>query len=332
MARAIGISGIFRGKKGDGVFYRNGNAKSVADQQGWRQRVGTIANPKTLGQVSQRVKMAPAVNLYRALGQILDHSWQSKKYGGRSHSEFMKHSLLMKSGFPYLQKGDLRPVPGNFLISTGSLPNVKVTFDSEESCFVTALKYGNLDTTGTISAAALSEAIIANNAGLNAGDQLTFIACSCADITSDLSEASFRWVVQRFILGETVAADIAAYFNQVGLLIDFDDNHITFTDEDDALCAMAIVTSRPPVRSTAWQRSNTKLVVADDILSSFVAEEWKNSVIESYQRQESTSESPWYLNGGTTSSTSTSGGSTSGGGSTGGGGESGGGGSVPDNP
>ena len=54
-----------RGKRGNSVYYKLTNSNNK-ETQGERAYVGKVANPKTLQQAIQRVKLAPAVNFYRA--------------------------------------------------------------------------------------------------------------------------------------------------------------------------------------------------------------------------------------------------------------------------
>lgn len=53
--------GLWRGKKGSNVFYKIANS-SNGQQQGIRQRVFDVANPKTAAQAQQRIKMRAAQN------------------------------------------------------------------------------------------------------------------------------------------------------------------------------------------------------------------------------------------------------------------------------
>jgi hypothetical protein len=103
MAKQLGVI-QFKDKLGELV----GNKKSAGQRfNTLRQRVLEIKNPATAGQRSQRLKLLPAQNFYRALAEILDHSFQGKAKGSPCHSAFMQKALLMEADFPYLTKGDL---------------------------------------------------------------------------------------------------------------------------------------------------------------------------------------------------------------------------------
>ena len=116
------INGVRKGKKGDSVYYKVSGSNNK-EKQGERQYVAKVSNPKTTAQVEQRMKLAPAVNFYRAFrDEVLDHSFQGVKYGGRSHSEFMKLAMKMQlSELPYLIKGENQVIPASYIVSKGGL-------------------------------------------------------------------------------------------------------------------------------------------------------------------------------------------------------------------
>lgn len=312
MAKSNGISGIFRGKKGDGVFYKNGNAASAADVQGWRQRAGKVANPKTTAQVSQRMKMTPAVNLYRALAGILDHSWQGVKYGGRSHSEFMKHALNMSDGFPYLEKGDMRPVPGEYLVSTGSLAGMNVVVTDGSPAVL--IHPDNFLVDGFLESSTLgdfSQALVASGA-CSDGDQLTIVYCNI--VGSSLDE--FRWNYKRIVLDVSSTKTITQLTTELGVTMEVNGDEIAFIpNEQNNVAAGAVIISRPPLRNGAWQRSTTRLTIAPAITAAFMSADALASAQESYKKKESTTTSEWYLNQGSVAGPS-AGGSTGGGSNT----------------
>lgn len=131
MAKQLGVI-QFRGSLGETV-----GSKKAAGQKSntMRVRVREIANPKTQAQAMQRMRMTPAVNIYRAQSEILDHSFQGIPYGAASHSYFMKHAL-QGDQFPYVEKGNLSPIPGQYLISSGSLPEIIVNYRDVAGMFI----------------------------------------------------------------------------------------------------------------------------------------------------------------------------------------------------
>ena len=129
MAKGNAISGNITGKKGSSIFYKVSNSNNKVTQ-GLREYQPVVTNPKTTSQAQQRMKLQPATNFYRGLSDVLDHSFEGQKYGGRNHSYFMKLAIGNADGinYPYLYKGDTNFVPGSYLVSRGSLGRVKVNF------------------------------------------------------------------------------------------------------------------------------------------------------------------------------------------------------------
>lgn len=86
MAKFNPILGTASGKLGDIVLYRANGAQLS------RVRVRSVKNPKTQAQALQRMVFATASAARTALGAIIDHSFQSVKYGQKSVQYFMKRA------------------------------------------------------------------------------------------------------------------------------------------------------------------------------------------------------------------------------------------------
>lgn len=87
MAKFNPILGTASGKLGDIVLYRANGAQLS------RVRVRSVKNPKTQAQALQRMVFATASAARTALGAIIDHSFQSVKYGQKSVQYFMKRAV-----------------------------------------------------------------------------------------------------------------------------------------------------------------------------------------------------------------------------------------------
>lgn len=77
-----------KGKLGNIVGYKGRNGKRLA-----RIRQTEVKNPKTDGQIIQRMIMATASKAYGRMKSIVDHSWQGVSYGGISQSYFLKKAI-----------------------------------------------------------------------------------------------------------------------------------------------------------------------------------------------------------------------------------------------
>lgn len=172
MAKSHGFHGVFSGKVGGNVYFRN---KASKMKQGVRTYVANPTNPKSLSQAEQRMRMAPAVNCYRALKDIIDRGFQGRQYGNESRLRFL--SLAMKrEGGPYLMKGNKSFVPGDFQISEGSLIPISVTgigtyFEANWPGIITDL-WANISGR---TVAEWSASLISDNSDIKEGDQITFI-------------------------------------------------------------------------------------------------------------------------------------------------------------
>lgn len=299
MAKQIGVY-QYRGKLGNTV-----GAKRSASQKAniVRAKAAAVANPKTVAQRSQRLKLTPAVNFYRAMAGILDHSFQGVTYGGPSHNFFMKKALAMGSGYPYVPKGYMQPAPGFYMISKGSLPSVTQLFNITTG--QNRIDWSWTESMGENPTVATQSQLFINNlVGVEDGDQLTFIAC----VTNGeaLDDAQFVYYTSRFIVDITSTATIAQWNASQKWTITDDGIAPTVPNlgSDYFICAFAVIVSRPPRQNGgAWQRSTEIMSVATDAqLIIFDAEAAQNA-LDSYAATESTATSDWYLNQGNSGST-----------------------------
>lgn len=322
MAKQLGY-GFYSGKLGQTVGRRKAKGQKTATVGAYQPNV---TNPKTIAQRLQRVKLLPANNFYRALVELLDHSWQGVPYIGPSHNEFMKYALKMEEGFPYLVQGDTRPVPGSYLISKGAL--APLTFANTDINMETVTNYfGDLYTnapTITLSALVSSSVVLDSDAKvkdlsaiflqcypfLREGDQLTFIfALADSDELVDDTQVYYRF--GRLVLDNSSETSLDDWETTEKLSIDNAHEKIILSGAENQLpLGAAIIVSRPPLRQGgAWQRSTTYFTVTNDVLTSFMTPSAQQAALDSLDLKISEQTSDWYLNQGSTSSTSQGGGS-----------------------
>lgn len=301
MGKQLGVI-QFRGKLGELV-----GAKASAGQRAnvVRAKAQSVSNPKTLAQRSQRVKMTPAVNFYRALAHILDHSWQGVKYGGPSHNFFMKQALNMLNGFPYVPKGTIAPIPGRYLVSRGSLPTVTSAFSLvQQEAITTAL--GGGDDFATIGD--LTKMLMADNAALQDGDQLTFIF-ALADDSDVLGEGTnYIYQTSRLVLNadSTASLDDWAASQKLSYSREGDSGRLlkiaptSIVAQSYFINGFAVIVSRPPrTVGGAWQRSSERMAIAPLFADEIFSEDFAQAALESYGEIASTNTtSDWYLNQG----------------------------------
>ena len=311
MGKQLGVI-QYSGKLGETV-----GAKKAAGQHSnvIRVRTTTISNPRSTAQAAQRMKMAPAVNFYRALKQILNHSWQGVTYGGASHSKFMKEAMRNQS-YPYLKKGITAPVPGAYKISSGSLAPVEVTLNNVAGSLIveTSLSYTENLAGKTIKE--ISEQLVAQNPQLQMGDQLTFVAAVAEEVPS-IEDGYISYRYFRFILSDTdtsVPEDTiitdgndeitALKINSGYIMVAGNSLGFAISENTDMVVAgAAVIVSRPSVvkNNVTWERSNTTFKVTEPV-SEYFSRNY-NEVLASYMSNAANVSSDWYLNGGATGAT-----------------------------
>ena len=140
-----------------------------------RELAPEVKNPKTPAQMGQRVKWANLVAFYRANAGWMPKAFENKKATQSDYNKFM--SLNAANSRIYLTKEQARQgacVVDSYRVSDGTLQPVDI-FPTENN-WVTNLYLTGLDKLdATTTVAAFSTALLASNAGLRSGDQLSFI-------------------------------------------------------------------------------------------------------------------------------------------------------------
>ena len=278
MARSCGISGIFTGKKGDGVFFYNAQGKA-SEKQGWRQYQPKVANPRSYEQALQRMKLYPLTSFYNNLKNVIRRGFEGVRYGSPSYHEFMRLNLGRSTGYPYVQKGAVDVPPGMYQISKGSLPQISIVSLYENTTIMQAytnilMGTGNAPTTKGEAA----QLIINNNTDIKDGDQLTFIFVIAA-------EGAYYYRVASWVLDTTDESALNAALSN-GLTLDSamfaETRRLCFTisrAEDEVAYAAACIQSRDGL--TEHLRSNSEMFVDVRVGESHYwdAESFKSAVL-----------------------------------------------------
>lgn len=163
------LLGYARGKVGDLVFARR------LGQQTTRAYNSNPKDAKTRSQVTQRVKMANVIAMYRALKNICNHSFEGLSVGQTSYSAFVKANLTGNKVSLTKEAASFGAcVVAPYLISRGSLPSIQVEGTGADA--VTNIAVGGLTISGTTTIGQFADALVANNAGIEYGDQLTYVS------------------------------------------------------------------------------------------------------------------------------------------------------------
>lgn len=311
------LTGLFqyKGKLGQTVGRRNGQKMLSSVQETGMNIVAmaptAVNNPKTAFQATQRMRMRAAVNFYRQIGYILNHSWQGTGYKQPSHNRFMQ--LALRKGdyaIPFLPKGEQSFVPGEYPISEGSLVGADV-LAIEGNALQTGL-YGSAGDATTLGD--LASKLINANAGFYDGDKLTFIFVSARENNGNVIYAatSVQWILDT--TSTTAIADADSFPLNVTIVDGrFNFSLKNFGNQGSTIVGGAIVHVRAPQSqggSTSWQRSNTSMFVSEAVLTRWMSAEAFNTALKSYQTENANVNSDWYLNTGAENNGGTSGSSS----------------------
>lgn len=299
--------GLWTGKKGSSVFYLIANSNNN-QRQGIREYQAKIGNPRTVAQVAQRLKLNPARNFYMALrDEVLNHSFQGVPYGGRSNLTFMRYAMRadFEGFFPFVPANYPYPVPGNYVLSRGSLPPIVVNalalYLDVTDCYMSGVNFNdeyNRDYYDWLSI------VLQENSLLQLGDQLTFVA-----VSYDYTTGEFTPHVRRLVLDPSrYSASMSAYqvFAKEGVFVV--DNYFNIGRPNSPswqydslnIVAAAVIVSRPePIglnKRIKWYRSNSTLYVDVNLIPAYFLQSTYEAVVDSYRGAPTTIDIQYYLN------------------------------------
>ena len=295
MARQLGAV-RFIGRLANTVGYKARDGKGDAFDA-VRNHTVEVANPQTLSQMSQRMKLTPVQNFFRGLQGLLDHSWQGVKYGNPSRLHFysIAMSRLNTSGVPYVLKGDRQFVPWSFPVSSGSIPvvmNPTIPSESVGNINIPVVAGKTYDNATTV--AEITENLL-NVLGLSEGMQLTFIWVYNKN-------GQYIPVWKRIILSTTDETELT----NLGIICNTesgDDISLAVYSggaaEESTVVAAAVIVSK--LVNDVWQRNNASMVIVDSLRTTYNSQAAFNAMLESYRSAKNTN-SDWYLNEGDTDS------------------------------
>lgn len=302
-----------KGKLGNIVGYKGRNGKRLA-----RIRQTEVKNPKTDGQVIQRMILATASKAYGRMKTITDHSWQGVSYGAISQSYFLKKAMERIRKFvadsmakfpstitdPLQWVGLARPdrlaeAGYGLQISEGTIPSVNATYAEvgEGDDKDTVLDhFGSLMKEATAEKPANGKEVL-RAIGAKVGDQITAVAILAngefaksryvikADATNE--ELSETWPSDSAIDGGPFDANETIVSPAVYIVAN--GQKLQVTSGTSEVKAAAIIISRKD--GNTWQRSTQYLMPVGDV--SVV-----DSIIKLWQlgTTEIATENPYYLN------------------------------------
>lgn len=304
------LNGLLKGKLGNTIFYKVTNSADK-EKQGSRQYVASIANPQTAPQATQRMRMKPAINFYRGLADLLDHSWEGVKYGALSRQKFMQLALSPTLGnIPFVDKGESRFIPGNYPISLGSVGvntqgiNIRTENDGDKGDYPFIgwdLIAGSL--IEGVTWGEFSQSIIAISGNiLRDGDEITVIFVT--------EKEGFYSVYHSYVVIDSASSlNTYSIFKAAGIAIDGNGGFFrcSFTEtgnieykyvsEIGNLVAGGVIVSRHPSRtSTTWLRSTSYLVCSPSFIAQWMSADRFAAAQATYMKSATDLTSDWLLN------------------------------------
>lgn len=279
MAKHNIILGTATGSIGDVVLSR------VNGQQVQRIRVRSIANPKTDGQAAQRMLMAAITRFYSPLTTCLERSFEGLNRS-QSYSKYLKVNAQLGKSQLFAVPKDAGLVPVPVKLSAGTMPAPVVAFNS------TAGHGFKMTVAGAAAAenwGELSQQIISQY-GVQNGDQVTVICC----IESE-NAGEYTIEYNRFYLDITSTGNIP----DVGICtMEAFAGYLAIEHPSNKCAACGIIFSH--YQNKKWRRSNSYMILADNIKSAFVGQRAYDNWLPTWQGAEAQVPiSDIYLNGAT---------------------------------
>lgn len=287
MARLRAFGSKARGSVGAVTYYVS-NGQQIA-----REKSVEVKNPKSEAQAVQRMKMAPAQKFYDAFMNILDHSWQNAKYGTQSRQKFMSEAMKQNGG-PYVVKGFSTMVPGTYLVSSGSLPEITCSYEDNDFDYIaTSIQMEELPE--LTNRAGFVTQLLHDNPWFREGDKLTFMTIRKYD--SGFSTKNFQLILRATLnAGETDDGDELT--NAFSVYDGFRLEIVTspFSSDNFTTAAMAIIHSRGNNQNDD-ARSTSRICVSPEIYELYYSESAYRVAVRSYQEDASNPlGADWYLN------------------------------------
>ena len=284
---------------------RRGSTKSLTFQvvdgkQVTKDRVNYVKNPRTYAQATQRAKMATVADAYRALSAICDHSFESVAYGPASRRQFM--SLNLARPIKPEPKGFTLPIGVGLQVSKGTLGGL----EGVDGFKLFPTKDG---VTGSYPLdAAWVNLVLAQSPNLQAGDELTFIACALDEVFQTDVNGTFMPIVKYAIA--SIVLDPASEINakwtydtahsrlvhSSGFSVEVGGS--TWGVDGALIIANGIIVSR--YSESKWRRSTCTLLEMGDMADSGYTDAYFDACIASYMDAPTSAESKKQLNKATT--------------------------------
>ena len=258
------------------VIYQSGG------QTVQRMLAETVSNPRTQAQMSQRVKWANVVNIYKANKSWMKYAFETKAKNQSEYNKLM--SLNVSNSRVFLTKQAAASgacVVAPYIVTQGSLPSI--TYTEGETAFTTNLYLGQNPTiTEESTVGAVAKLLLDNNPGMKQGDQISFIR-----MTQLVNEATgYPYVVVRKyeVLLDPTSDDLFYNFMPFGIFVADGDNkqwHVNVQKTGNA-GGFALILSRTESGKTSVSTQSVAMVDNAAIYAAYTSNEALQAAIKSY--------------------------------------------------
>lgn len=304
-SRQGGAFGFLRKSIGSVTYstIKDGKGKRI---QVARSKPVEVANPNTVAQILQRMKVKPAARFYNVFAEILDNAFEGVAYGPASRRHFM--GLAMSQTGPYIPKGATRFIPAVYPVSEGgaaspsfngygAFPNVSVRFYGVKGFYM------NWDGTDVAEGGTLHDYAVAV---YGQDVQITVLAVTQASdgtfvphygrvLTSDYTSLPGNGVIN---LDGFYLLERGSYLSVCAGVGDDDPESGGDPANEDftGIVAAAIIISYK--EGETWIRTNTVMGLNDALTVNLYGQEAMAAAVESYQSAQGVNSlnSSWYLN------------------------------------
>lgn len=295
MAKHSMLMGTARGKLGNMVLSR------VDGVQITRAYNPNVANPKTVGQATQRAIFATISYMAAILSTIVDNSFDGYKNGRKSRQAFVKKNLdyvrskyLAGERVYILPKGEKIPSPQEIFVSAGKLaktPVANLSIDGSLVCQILATPSEVVTDEWALTLADLQKWC----PDIKAGSQLTFVTVSGDGDRYDMKLQYARivlgsWIAddsvifdfsanailasaldmtktQGFVLNADGDIDLTSEFSPITLMGSGSDKRVVFANgsQDYTGWSNGVILSNYNTDKGEWEHNETKLLAAEQI-------------------------------------------------------------------
>lgn len=245
-----------------------------------------VRNPRTIAQMSVRVRWANIVNLYKALKPIMKYAFENKK---RYQSDYnMLMSLNVSKSTIFLTKQEAEQgacVVSEYDITRGSLP--RITYENNGIGLVTSnIAMGTKEDITNMTIAKFSQKILNNNGQFREGDQLSFVGLWQS--TDDTTGIPFVVLEKNEVILDTTNNDYLKNYFDVSIIYidDTTGKNVLVFDMTTGAGAGTFIHSRTVSGKTYVSSQNLVATKMAGLISSYSSEKQYQNAIDSYGASE----------------------------------------------